>query len=405
MKIYTVKFWSTANILQLNPEIFLLPPSRLFIYPPPPNKGGIGVSTDDLLCLEPGEFLNDIIIDFYLKYLVMEKLGKKDAERVHIFSTFFYKRLLQTERVVPEHLASLTPSQRRHHRVRTWTRKVDIFQKDFIFIPINEEHHWFLAVICFPGLSQPLWEVNPNYHGTPPPSLHKSDGDIVILDTRSLCMSEADRGQPDKNGTAHPGKEEVAEGRALHGEEDKERCAQPIEERRLQLVEKKSSVQPVEQSGVQPVEMFDCFFVNTSCIVYFARYLEEEWRARHSGERGYSQQTMPGFSPRVPQQNNFSDCGVFLLHYAEAFFQHPICSFQLPMQLESWFLSSTVGRQKREEIRQLMMRLQQEQQGNKPVFGWGTDGDCNARKHSLKRTEILLTSSSPRPFSFQVYLT
>ena len=40
---------------------------RLLIYPPPPQKGGISISTDDYCCLEEEQFLNDVIIDFYLK--------------------------------------------------------------------------------------------------------------------------------------------------------------------------------------------------------------------------------------------------------------------------------------------------------------------------------------------------
>ncbi|NXC17117.1 SENP7 protease, partial [Corythaeola cristata] len=40
---------------------------NLIVYPPPPAKGGLGVTREDLECLEYGEFLNDVIIDFYLK--------------------------------------------------------------------------------------------------------------------------------------------------------------------------------------------------------------------------------------------------------------------------------------------------------------------------------------------------
>lgn len=40
---------------------------RLIVYPPPPAKGGISVTNEDLHCLSEGEFLNDVIIDFYLK--------------------------------------------------------------------------------------------------------------------------------------------------------------------------------------------------------------------------------------------------------------------------------------------------------------------------------------------------
>lgn len=36
-------------------------------YPPPPYRGRITVTKEDLACLDAGEFLNDVIIDFYLK--------------------------------------------------------------------------------------------------------------------------------------------------------------------------------------------------------------------------------------------------------------------------------------------------------------------------------------------------
>lgn len=172
---------------------------RLMVYPPPPAKGGISVTNEDLHCLNDGEFLNDVIIDFYLKYvphtsrptfhtinkksvfneteneafcfhdryLVLEKLRKDDAQRIHVFSSFFYKRLNQRERRnVPDatNLPWVTNrtnrisvdfflsncvqrfslcgfsriQKRKHNRVKTWTRHVDLFQKDFIFVPINE---------------------------------------------------------------------------------------------------------------------------------------------------------------------------------------------------------------------------------------------------------------------------
>lgn len=40
---------------------------RLIQYPAAPSKGRITVTKEDLACLSGGEFLNDVIIDFYLK--------------------------------------------------------------------------------------------------------------------------------------------------------------------------------------------------------------------------------------------------------------------------------------------------------------------------------------------------
>ncbi|KAI8611120.1 hypothetical protein BC830DRAFT_1069097 [Chytriomyces sp. MP71] len=36
-------------------------------------------------------------------------------------------------------------------RVRRWTKQLDIFQKKFLLVPINENLHWYLAVVWNPG--------------------------------------------------------------------------------------------------------------------------------------------------------------------------------------------------------------------------------------------------------------
>lgn len=126
---------------------------RITVYPPPPAKGGIAINTEDYLCLGEDQFLNDVIIDFYLKYLTSEILSEEDRNRTHVFSSYFYKRLTS-----PHASASMdsnmpqTAAGKRHARVQKWTKNVNIFEKDFIVIPINEHAHWFLAIICYPGL-------------------------------------------------------------------------------------------------------------------------------------------------------------------------------------------------------------------------------------------------------------
>jgi hypothetical protein len=60
------------------------------------SPGGISITNEDVFCLNEGEFLNDVIIDFYLKYLLNEIMP--DREKTFIFSSFFYKRLTQKPR-------------------------------------------------------------------------------------------------------------------------------------------------------------------------------------------------------------------------------------------------------------------------------------------------------------------
>ena len=58
-----------------NFDMFPLFLTRLAVYPPRPEKGGITITNEDLFCLDHGEFLNDVIIDFYLKCVLLSFLS------------------------------------------------------------------------------------------------------------------------------------------------------------------------------------------------------------------------------------------------------------------------------------------------------------------------------------------
>lgn len=38
-----------------------------------------------------------------------------------------------------------------YENVCKWTKNVDIFDMDYILIPIHDTAHWSLAVVCHPG--------------------------------------------------------------------------------------------------------------------------------------------------------------------------------------------------------------------------------------------------------------
>lgn len=51
---------------------------------------GIRLAVEDYLCLQRKELINDVIIDFYLKYLYYEVFTEEQRNRTHIFSTHFF---------------------------------------------------------------------------------------------------------------------------------------------------------------------------------------------------------------------------------------------------------------------------------------------------------------------------
>jgi sentrin-specific protease 7 len=86
-----------------------------------------------------------VTVNNFLRYLTLSVLSEEDQSRTHVFSSFFYKRLttdpaksLGRTHPVEDDL-KLSPAEKRHSRVKRWTKKINIFQKDFIIIPINEE--------------------------------------------------------------------------------------------------------------------------------------------------------------------------------------------------------------------------------------------------------------------------
>ena len=50
------------------------------------------------------------------------------------------------------------------------------------------------------------------------------------------------------------------------------------------------------------------------------RYLQVEWDVKKKTPNSLKEK-IRGSTPRVPQQTNFSDCGVYVLQYVESFFK------------------------------------------------------------------------------------
>ncbi|KGL72268.1 Sentrin-specific protease 7, partial [Tinamus guttatus] len=317
---------------------------NLIVYPPPPAKGGLGVTREDLECLEYGEFLNDVIIDFYLKYLLLEKAPKHLADRTHIFSSFFYKCLTRTEKN-SEGDPKVTAAQRRHKRVRTWTRHINIFNKDYIFVPVNEESHWYIAVICFPWLEEAVYEECP----------HQSSFYDQLQE--SPPQSEESQSTTAESVLAFPGN-------CKDGHMDANRILFTKGDNHVAAVlpsdiAKNSSINSRRQICKRPcILVLDSLKAGSwqNTVQVLREYLEAEWEVKRKTRREFSKSSMMDFCPRVPKQDNSSDCGVYLLQYVESFFQNPIDNFEQPMNLEKWFPRQVI-RSKREEIRDLILQL------------------------------------------------
>ena len=193
----------------------------------------IPITKNDYDSLNNEMYLNDELINFYLKYLYFNVLQPEERDMVHIFSTSFYARLTTQVRFKEE--VGLSAIQKKHSRVKFWTKNVNIFEKKFVLIPVCEHSHWYLAIFINPG--------------------------NISLNLKS----RKERGEP------------------------------------LLLI--------LDSLG----------YGQTKSDVILRQYLQQEWLEKKPGleEVCFSKKEMKTVKPKKPEQKNFTDCGIFLLHYAE----------------------------------------------------------------------------------------
>ncbi|XP_070568066.1 sentrin-specific protease 6-like isoform X2 [Ptychodera flava] len=458
-------------------RVFTGPVVKLCSYPPPPCTGAITITNEDLFCLHEEEFLNDVIIDFYLKYLINNVLGQEDKKRTHIFSSFFYKRLSQRPQRVQQEDSQKTLEHRRHKQVKNWTRHVDLFEKDFIVVPINESAHWFLAIICFPGLavgspeqegskakakkelqkeeedkngvsenhgnSDAASSNNDDEQSRPAGKQTDNDDDSAVLCDKADNNSDRHSDTPDDKSSSGrtddhdddddsklsddgvterveedykleltsssdeenlPSRDTIQKGELSSkkqeklqsdadevtednstkdsdetsdkGEETKDgdkgseepKCAEKCNDNSDDSVENIKEEASGSVKFKQPcILLFDSLLgpIHNNVVKTLKDYLAVEWESRKGKEKKFMKELVRGSSVKVPQQSNYSDCGVFLLHYVEMFFKKPPECFSLPIQtLKSWFQEEEIAK-KREHIMDLINRLKEEQDAAK----------------------------------------
>lgn len=114
-------------------------------YPSRDDPASVEIAYKDMDCLAPEAFLTSPIMNFYIRYIRLQASPANKATcDYHFFNTFFYKKL--------EQAISYKGSDKESFFVkfRRWWKGVNIFEKAYILIPIHDDLHWSLVIICFP---------------------------------------------------------------------------------------------------------------------------------------------------------------------------------------------------------------------------------------------------------------
>lgn len=302
------------------------------------------VEKDDIPRLDEGQCLNDNLIGFYLRYLFseLERERPEVARRLYFHNTFFYDKLK------PKRGRAIN-----YDGVKTWTAKVDLFSYDYIVVPVNEHYHWWVAIICNPGRMdsaaprnfhsdededgiQVEMDVGGGDNGQATAQT-RDGGDAMDIDShRSAQDVLRRRAEPssrmsiDSVGESDEAVSEAGEDKGADG------TAGSDEDGSRQLPSKTSSQKPKKSgkgvSGPGPrkynpedpriITLDSLGTSHSPACTHLKQYLIAELRDKKGRAMDYSQ-PIGMKATNIPEQNNFCDCGVYLLGYIEEFLKDP----------------------------------------------------------------------------------
>jgi sentrin-specific protease 7 len=333
------------------------------------------VERHDFERLREGEFLNDNLIGFYLRFLEhhLERTNPEASKRTYFFNSYFFATLTNT----PKGKRGIN-----YEGVQKWTRNVDLFSHDYVVVPINESAHWYLAIICnLPSLErkegesedqapphvnkdvlsrsvseakEEIPETPPETHGEGPAEvaevaeqlpLESNTEETTRESFASMTLSEAapadgsvskehppelddDWPEKEENPTSSPPK--FSSSRGVSRSTDPHEVEQAVEQSeggvsRETTEQKRETRSPSRKDGCrQPtIITFDSLGVTRSPTIRVLRtYLLEEAMSKRSLQ--IDPKRIRGMKAReIPLQPNFSDCGLYLLAYLEKFAQDP----------------------------------------------------------------------------------
>lgn len=138
-----------------------------------------------LKCLSPSRYLNDEVVQFYVKYLYHDYCSPELSRKIHIFDNIFHRKLGET--FLKDQI-----EETKWRQLNKWMNSVDLFDKNFLIIPVCQEEHWFVIIVCYPS------EVRDYDEGSASPdqssdSRNRPVPGIIVMDSLGLNKKLATR--------------------------------------------------------------------------------------------------------------------------------------------------------------------------------------------------------------------
>lgn len=288
----------------------------------------------------------------------LERQHTEVSKRVYFFNSYFFATLTNSPR----------GSKRINYQgVEKWTRAINIFNYDYIVVPINENAHWYVAIICnLPNLLRPDTEEvsNPEVKDASEsenkddlPAAAGPNDAIRESETTPLGNDKEDKLQasfvsmalsdtaPDRTDvTTHTEDPNDANNDEWPDGDENEKVShtfskstvEDVQESKPQQAKEEPQPKPTKKRGKKARRSLPKYdsrqptiitFDSLSCarsptIKILREYLEEEAKSKQSLD--IDSKHIKGMNAQqIPRQSNFSDCGLYLLAYLEKFVQDP----------------------------------------------------------------------------------
>ncbi|RMZ83988.1 hypothetical protein DV737_g1262, partial [Chaetothyriales sp. CBS 132003] len=344
--------------------------SKPLAYPRESRKREI-VEYSDLLRLDEDQFLNDSLISFFIRYLQHQlELSNPDLlKKMHFFNTYFFDTLTKN---------SKGRKDVNHAGVARWTKNIDIFSRDFVVVPVNDNLHWYLAIIC--NLSA---FTKRRRHSGDDEEDDSADGaatSIEILEDLQLPENSQDRdsghlqsiqqtrqsfqeltlqdprdvmpsASPEAKGSSQTGaRTPPGKAKAGRGKKSKIRKSLPKYDPETPIIITLDSLGQARGSAVSALKQY---------VVLEAK----DKKALDIDRDDLKGMTAKG----IPSQSNYSDCGLYMCMYLEQFvadaygfvkkiLQREDANLRWPLKIRSDELRS--------RLRQLILELHRQQEGH-----------------------------------------
>jgi Ulp1 protease family, C-terminal catalytic domain len=344
------------------------------IYPKT-GKRRMAVEYEDLFRLDEDEFLNDNLIGFFLRYLEfhLEHTQPELAHRVYFYNSYFFERLMQS---------SKGKKGINYESVQKWTRTIDIFDRDFVIVPVNESFHWYLVIICNLSKLSTLAE--------------NMETDVGMEASPSQQLPASSRGEHEETfpgfedeDTHDQPTEKTAESLSHLSLSDLDKQVDevtPIIAHASLLSPQSGSNAKISRSGRRKgtrrslpkhdvsapaiITLDSLGIARSSTCTALRQYIVEEAKDKKGWDIDGS--LIKGMTAKgIPTQPNYSDCGLYLCAYLEKFILNPVEFVGKILQREmdpDIDMPMMTSEELRSRMRGFVMELHNEQEGVQTEF-------------------------------------